>query len=197
MLLWLFSTALATPDIRLAPEAPKVREQYRQFQRGQGKTGELACHDFAEGLVFCFRQRSGDTLRYLEQADLEGLGLSLEQVSAVSKEAASEHVKPDRYTREEIETLGFYWRSSVMDGWDAAGFLYPDKLKAMVGGIPLVAIPQQGVFLFWAQGNHALNKAVASGVKEIYLSSSHPVSPFVYRYSKGKWEVWGEAIPKN
>jgi len=200
MILWLLSSiALAYPEIRLAPASTRVVEDYRAYKEKKGSfTSDLACTEFAEGMLMCFRYVDAQKLPYVLESDLERWDATLEQLQVSATDKSVQYVNKDRYTFQTVENVkGGYWASASKDGWDAAALLHPERLKQMLGAEPLVAMPQAGMLLFWGQGNPPLNKAVAIGVKEVYNQASRPISPYIYQWSQGKWVVWGQAVERT
>jgi hypothetical protein len=199
MLWYLIGTAFAYPEIRLAPSSIRVVEDYQIYKKEKGKfTSDLACEKFAEGLMMCFRYVKKENLPYVLENDLKKWDATTEQLLISASDSSAEYVTKERYTMQEIDNVpGGYWASARKDGWDSAALLHPKRLELLLGAKPLVAVPQSGMFLFWREDNPQLNKAVAVGVKEIYNQSSHPVSPYIYHWSQGKWLVWGEAVEQK
>ena len=200
VVIWLLlGTALALPDVRLAPSSSRVVEDYRTYKKNKGQyTSDLACAEFAEGLLMCFRYADGERLQYVLQSDVQRWETTTEQLIKETRLASIDQVHKDRFVFQDVENVtGGFWGSAQKDGWEAAGLLHPDRLEQMLGGKVLIAVPQSGTFLFWKDGNPQLNKAVAVGVKEVYNQASHPVSPFVYQWRQEKWVVWGQAVEKK
>jgi hypothetical protein len=199
MLLLLIGIAFGYPEIRPAPSHSKWTQTYRKRKEKKGTyTSDVACEEFAEGISLCYRYVKGEYLPYVLQNDLQRWDATLEQLRISSRDTSAKFVTKDRYSYQRIPNVsGGYWASSQKDGWDSAGLLHPEKLEALLGAKPLVAVPQAGMFLFWPESNPQLSKAVAIGVKEIYNQASIPVSPYVYHWSQGKWIVWGEAVERT
>ena len=194
--MWWLSLAFAYPEIRMAPSSPTLPKQYQEYIESKGeKYSPLSCTDFAEGMLLCFRYVDGEKLPYVQQQNLEQWDAKLEQIQTSAKDFAKQYVTSDRYTFQKIEGMdGGYWASAKKDGWDASGLFYPAQLQQMVGRKFLMAVPQAGMFLFWGQGNPAIDRVIAIGVKEIYKEAKQPVSPYIYEWGGEKWDVWGEAV---
>ena len=200
-MLWsLIGLALGYPEIRLAPSSIRVVEDYRSYKKSKGTyQSDLACEQFAEGLMMCFRYVNKEKLPYVLESNMKEWNAKTEQLLISARDSSIEHVTKERYTLQKVDDVpGGYWASARKDGWDSAALLHPERLEMLLGAKPLVAMPQSGMFLFWREDNPQLNKAVAIGVKEIYNQASHPVSPYIYHWSQGRWLVWGEAVePKK
>ena len=198
--MWLLiGTALAYPEIRLAPGSGTVVEEYRSFMQSQERyKSDLACENFAEGLSMCFRYVHKGKLPYVLESDLKRWDATLMQLTISVTDKSVSYVNKERYTFQQVDDVnGGYWASARKDGWDEAALLHPERLQQLLGSKPLVAVPQAGMFLFWPQGSPQLNRAVTVGVKEIYQQSDQPVSPYVYRWNGDRWVVWGEAVKRK
>ena len=121
--------------------------------------------------------------------------------STISKEVleyklrsdTADHVTVERYQKNDGKG-GVYWATGMMDGFDAAGWLHPQKLEQIAGGPVLVAQPRRGMFCFWLKSNGDVHKNMAVGIKEVYISSKEPISSKVYYWTGDDWMVWGEAV---
>ena len=188
LLVFLFSTAFAKPDIRIAVATNEAV---------QGTAKELVCSSISEELSICFRYFTDGKLRYADKKDLLRWGVSSGELHSEIKKESLQRVNAARYTFHEIPDMkGMgYWVSDAFDGWDVAALLHPRRLLALLGKNALVRIPEDGIFVFWEKGNPVLSKIMAVGIKEMYTNSKFPVSPLVYHSHEGQWQAWGEAVP--
>lgn len=192
MSLFALLLAAATPE-RVDPglEPADVVEQYRAWATSQKRTGpraELVCQPFAEGLKLCFSHATAKGRAYYTAADgLDAAALFARGVGTQTEALA-------RLERTPVE--GFaqsYWLSSRGDGRDHVPVLFPEDLRALVGGDVVIAAPVHGVLLAWLPGDLDFDKAVAVGVKQMYETLPDPVSPLLYRWDGKLWRTWGEA----
>lgn len=161
-----------------------------------GLAAEPACRSVGDGLALCLVIREGAGGRRLSLADLAGWGLTLfeaERAARASAELAWEAHPAEVSSVEGMK--GRYWLRMEGDGADGAAPLLPERLATAAGGSPVVAFPQHGVVLFWLPGDADFDRVMAVGVKRMAEAAAEPVSGRVYRWSGGRWEVWGEARP--
>lgn len=192
------AVALAATEVRPVAEPVDVVSAFRAEAAALGRKGdaaELACRDLAEQLMLCFV--AGDERRYVTRAELVAWGEDLAAVEARAKVAALAGFNADRPAMMAVDGLsGRYWLSAEGDGLDAAALLYPERLAAIVGGEPVVAVPAAGVLLMWVPGDKDLDKVMAVGVRQMHDASEHPVSSRIYRWNGQKWVVWGQAVER-
>ena len=176
----------ADPGISLRAAALSA-EQYTS------QSESIRCIEWTEEVVLCpltvhesqikfskFSDISDEVLRYKLKMDLEP------------------YVTKERYTTIKTGEEGsVYWATGFMDGFDAAGWLFPRKLEQIAGGPVLVAQPSRGMFCFWLKSDGAVHKNMAVGIKEAFKTSKNPVSSKVYQWDGRKWLVWGEAVPSS
>lgn len=154
-----------------------------------------ACRLLAEDLSLCFVKGKGDELDYVTADDLKAWGLDLAAVEALARDASKAGFSPGRPAQASVEGMsGRYWVSSEADGLDAAGLLWPDRLAEIAGATPVVAVPAQGVLMFWVPGEDAMDKVLAVGARKIQAAAEQPVSRKIYRWDGARWAVWGEAV---
>lgn len=186
----------AAPEVRPVAQPTAVVERWRAEAREQGRKGdaaELACRDLAEQVLLCFVQAAD--LQPVTRADLKVWGEDLAAVEARARDAALAGLGPDRPAPQAVEGMtGRYWLSAEADGLDAAALLYPERLAAIVGAEPVVAVPQVGVLLMWAPGDADFDKVMAVGVRRMYEAAQQPISRRIYRWNGQGWVVWGEAV---
>jgi hypothetical protein len=193
--------SLAAVPAWVAPvvEPLDVVSQYREHAARSGRSGAeatLACRNFAEDLLLCFRWKDGAVTRRLTDADLRRLGVSLAEVekqATALSEAAMDASRLRARTVEGVE--GSYFVAEVGDGLDAAPFLAPEALERLVGPSPVLASPADGVVLAWVPGRSELDTVVAVGLRRAHDGADHPVSARAYQWDGGAWVVWGEAVP--
>ena len=114
------------------------------------------------------------------------------------KQSLNGAVVADRFVQQPIQgTNRVYWASGQMDGMDAAGWLFPEDLRAIVGSEVLVAQPMSGAFFVWSKEDMVANEKMAIAIKSLFLSADQPVSPYVYHWKDDEWIVWGEAVKKK
>lgn len=179
-------------------EPVDVVSQYRDHARSLGRSGAeatLACRNFAEDLLLCFRWKDGERVARLTDADLGRMGVQLPDVEAQATRLAELAVASGRLSQRTVpEVDGSYFVSEVGDGMDAAPFLAPLALERLLGAPPVLACPADGGVIAWVPGKAELDLVVAVGVQKAYESAAHPVSPRVYTWDGQGWVVWGEAV---
>ena len=193
------SVVSAAPELRLAAEGPKVQDDYDDHLRSQGKPARvLACTELAPELRLCLRKVRGTALPYAHQDELQEWKLTEASALQMIKDLSQRELLEKSYVRRVIEgtELEFFSRSKK-DGWDPVSLLHPQFLRSLIGGDFLVAIPEAGTFLCWKKGSAELNKIMAVGVREQYNASVHPVSPYLFEWEKGGWQVWGSAVKRS
>ena len=155
-----------------------------------GKRSSIHCVDWVEDFVLCPLTVSDNKIEFSQFS-----AISNEVLEYKLRTDTSKYVSSERYQKTTSEGKdGYYWATGAMDGFDAAGWLHPDKLEAIAGGPILAAQPKRGMFCFWLKSNGALHKNMAVGIKEVYMSSKEPISSKVYHWTGDKWMVWGEAV---
>jgi hypothetical protein len=179
-------------------EPADVVSQYRDHARSKGRSGAdatLACRNFAEELLLCFRWKDGERIARLTDADLTRMGVGLVEIEAQATRLSELAVTAARFTQRTVPDVeGSYFVSEVGDGMDAAPFLAPMALEQVLGARPVLACPADGGVIAWVPGQADLDKIVAVGVRKAHDSASHPVSPRVYVWDGAGWVVWGEAV---
>lgn len=189
--------AALPPPVQPSPEPADVESEYRAFAEEQGRSGdatELVCRALAEQVELCFTWMDGTTRRYVTRSQLAAWGEDPSTVAKRAMDAANQAWQGQRATPRTVEGMkGTYWVSARGDGLDGAGLLEHDRLVAIAGAEPVVAVPAHGTLLFWVPGDADFDKVMAVGVRRIYDASNHPVSPLIYRWQDGEWKVWGQA----
>lgn len=180
------------PDPGLEPD--DVAVQYRAWAAAQGVSGpaaELVCRPFATRAALCFSRPKGKGRTWWTQAD----GKDADALLAAGKGTAPEAL--DRL--EAVPVEGFtqvYWMAARGDGRDHTPVLFPEELRAKVGGDVVVGVPARGVLVAWRPGQDlGFDKAVAVGVRRMYDTLPDAVSPLLYRWDGKAWTVWGQAVP--
>ena len=152
------------------------------------QTDAIHCIDWVEDFVLCPLTVSNNKIEYSKFSTISNEVLEYKMTADTAA-----YVTADRYQKSnEKETS--YWATGMMDGFDAAGWLHPQKLQEIAGGPVLVAQPIRGMFCFWLKSDGDLHKNMAVGIKEVYNSSNEPISSKVYYWTGDKWMVWGEAV---
>ena len=148
----------------------------------------IHCIDWVEDFVLCPLTVSNNNIEYSKFSTISNEVLEYKlRVDSAAYVTASRYQK----SNEQDES---YWATGMMDGFDAAGWLHPEKLQEIAGGPVLVAQPRRGMFCFWLKSDGDLHKNMAVGIKEVYNSSNEPISSKVYYWTGNKWMVWGEAV---
>ena len=150
----------------------------------------IHCVDWLDDFVLCPLTVSKNKIEYTNFATI-----SNEVLEYKMRADSADVVVANRYEIKSGDGKdGAYWASGLMDGYDAAGWLHPQKLEEIAGGPVLVAQPRRGMFCFWLKSNGDRHKNMAVGIKEVYNSSKEPISSKVYYWTGDKWMVWGEAV---
>ena len=163
--------------------------------RSAGATGDAAipaCRRMAPGLLVCVSSVE-DPQRVVMMQELTAAGSSLDAALAAARAQLEPAwaAKPARTFRVEgVE--GRYFVRSAGDGFDAAALLRPELLAQLVSAEPVVAVPEDGTFVWWVPGDADFDKMVAVGVRRMTEASAAPVSAQIYRYTGTEWSVWGE-----
>ena len=182
LLLWL-SVAVASTPIGAVMEPADVVDQYRLHAREQGRSGpdaELVCQPTIETLQICATIIEGNGWRYASMADpgVEKPTAMLDEHGFVAKDA---------------EGVGRYWAREKADGKEGMIYVQPGLLSELSPIGVVVAWPVPGVVIAWVPGNPSLDQLLSVGVRKMFESSNHPISPVIYRYLNKEWQVWGEA----
>ena len=202
-MLWLWASTIlcwAEPTFRLAPMSTDAVAAQREKAKESGDLqASWACHVFVEKIDFCFiLDTSEENMPYVTEGMLQDLQLTKSNLWDWMEKNGQSYVNVTRYSQEKVDGVdGYYFASTYLDGRDALGWFYPEKLQKMVGGEVLAAQPDRGVFLFWNHQMPELTRAVTIGVKEVYKQAAHPISPYVYIWNGQSWQVWGEAVEKE
>lgn len=187
--------AWAAPAPRPDPglEPVDVEAQYRAWASANGVVGpaaELVCQPFAEAAKLCFSRPKGKGRAWWTQAD----GKDAAALLAAGKGKPAEAI--GRLEPQQVEGYTLrYWVAAKGDGRDHTAVLFPEELRAKVGGDFVVAAPARGVLVVWRPGEDmTFDKVVAVGVRRMYDTLPDPVSPLVYKWDGSVWKVWGQAI---
>ena len=125
--------------------------------------------------------------------ELSSVGMTLDGALA----SARDHLEA-AWTAKPAQTFrvagieGRYFVRSEGDGFDAAALLRPALLAQLASAEPVVAVPEDGTFLWWVPGDADFDKMVAVGVRRMMEASTRSVSPRIYRHNGTEWTVWGE-----
>lgn len=180
------------PSLRLAA-FPSVVEDTRSAEaRAAGAVGDgalPACQLVATGVSVCV-VTVAEPARVLMEADLAALGTSRAAVFDAAKAgvvAAFQASPPEKMTVEGIE--GQYWTHAGDLGFEAAAWLVPSVLgtDALV-----MAMPVDGLLLWWTPGNADFDKVLAVGVKRMVEAAEAPISAAIFAPDGEGWRVWGE-----
>jgi hypothetical protein len=194
--LWLFSLlASAEPPGRVLPtvEAATVPALYAEYAAARGDQGaarELACEPLVGDVWLCFKVEVDGKRRYVTQADL---ALWATDTSGLRTQAAGVHGESSLLKAQTLDTGEVWWEAKGPDA--AAVLLHPEWLSA-VGANPVVAVPAKGVVVAWDAGDADLDKIMAVGVRQMFETLEHPVTPVVFRWSGTHWVRWGQATPQ-
>lgn len=195
-LLWLFSLlAAAQAPGRVLPsiEAASVPELYSEYAAARGDQGaarQLACEPLVDTVWLCFKVEVDGKRRYVTQADLAAWSTD---TAGLRTQAGSAHGPDTLLQKQTLDTGEVWWEAR---GPDAAAVLLHPEWLAGVGATPVVAVPAKGVVVAWNAGDADLDKIMAVGVRQMFDSLEHPVSPVVFRWSGSAWVRWGQATPQ-
>lgn len=154
------------------------------------KRDSMRCIEWTDELVLCPLAVNNSKIEFSTFGDI-----SDEVLKYKLKMDLEPRVTQERYAVYKTNSVdGAYWATGALDGFDAAGWLFPRKLEEIAGGPVLVAQPSRGMFCFWLKSDSSVHKNMAVGIKEAYQSSKDPVSSKVYHWDGRKWLVWGEAV---
>ena len=188
MFLWSLLSGL-TP-LATADEGVSLRVSALSATSYSSQRSSIHCVNWVEDFVLCPLTVSNNQIEFSNFSTL-----SDEVLEYKLRTDTSEFVVHERYQKNSSEGKdGYYWATGKIDGFDAAGWLHPEKLEEIAGGPVLVAQPKRGMFCFWLKSNGELHKNMAVGIKEVYMSSKEPISSKVYYWTGDKWMVWGEAM---
>ena len=177
-------------SLAIADEGVSLRVSALSKDGYAAQTSSIHCVDWTEDFVLCPLTVSNGKIEYSKFSTI-----SDEVLEYKMRSDSTEHVTAARFQKKSSEGKdGVYWATGLMDGFDAAGWLHPQKLAEIAGGPVLVAQPRRGMFCFWLKSNGDLHKNMAVGIKEVYISSKEPISSKIYYWTGDKWMVWGEAV---
>ena len=159
-----------------------------QQRRTHNNATSIHCVDWVEDFVLCPLTVSNNQIDYSNFSTI-----SKEVLEYKLRSDTADHVTVERYQKNDGKG-GVYWATGMMDGFDAAGWLHPQKLEQIAGGPVLVAQPRRGMFCFWLKSNGDAHKNMAVGIKEVYISSKEPISSKVYYWTGDDWMVWGRRL---
>ena len=188
--MFLSSVLFALLPLADAEEAVSLRVSALSAKSYSGQRNSIHCVNWVEDFVLCPLTVSDNKIEFSNFSSL-----SDEVLKYKLRSDTKATVVPERYQHGSSEgEVGKYWATGEMDGFDAAGWLHPEKLEEIAGGPILAAQPKRGMFCFWLKSNGELHKNMAVGIKEVYKSSKEPISSKVYYWTGDKWMVWGEAV---
>ncbi|MEL6342840.1 MAG: hypothetical protein AAFV53_06885 [Myxococcota bacterium] len=168
--------AAACAALRLRP-TPAPREGY-------------ACQALADGLALCLMCGSAP----ITDDQLRSWGVTASDARTAAAAATAAVLTDQRPLRVEIPDMDgrAYFVSQHGDGLDAAALLHPERLAALLGQDPVIAVPAHDTLIAWVPGDSELDKVVAVGVKRAHEAAVHPVSEKLYQFKDGEWIVWGQ-----
>ena len=174
-------------------ESSGVRISALSLSTYQAKQDSVHCADWNDEFVLCPLKIVGNGLEFTNMTQITS-NLLLDQMRRQSVDS----VTTTRFSFQGMEGSDQgYWATGAQDGFDAAGWLHPQKLERIAGGPVMAAQPSRGTFCFWSKLSTDIHKNMAVGIKETYNSSGNPVSPKIYQWDGEQWTVWGEAIPST
>lgn len=189
-MMYIWSLLLGVIPLAAADEGVSLRVSALSTASYARQRTSIHCVDWVEDFVLCPLTVSDNKIEFSQFSTISNEVLEYKLRTDTSK-----YVSSERYQKTTSEGKdGYYWATGVMDGFDAAGWLHPEKLEAIAGGPILAAQPKRGMFCFWLKSNGELHKNMAVGIKEVYMSSKEPISSKVYYWTGDKWMVWGEAV---
>jgi|GEM_PF-5278817 len=172
-------------------EPSSIRISALPMSTYQAKQDSVYCADWNDEFVLCPLKVVGNGLEFTNMTKVTS-SLLLDQMRRQSIDS----VVKTRFSFQSMDgSEQGYWATGVQDGFDAAGWLHPQKLERIAGGPVMAAQPSRGTFCFWSKLSTDIHKNMAVGIKETYQSSSSPVSPKIYQWDGEQWTVWGEAVP--
>ena len=185
LLLPLWLTLSVPPAPAGGPFCPKL-----QLRATSAPRDGYACSPVADGLAVCYLCDD----RPIATAQLSRAGYDLARLEAEARTQAAAALGPARPVRIDIEDMpgSHYWVSADGDGLDVAALLLPARLQTLLGPAPVVAVPGEGTLLAWIPGDNDTDTVIAVGVRRMHDQARRPVSPRVYQYRDGAWQVWGE-----
>ncbi|HCH61900.1 MAG: hypothetical protein CL927_20010 [Deltaproteobacteria bacterium] len=157
-----------------------------------GNAAVPACRRMAPELLLCVQSPYAPG-RVAMMAEVVAAGQSLDGAFATARdqvEAAWARVPARTFSVDGI--AGQYYVRSGGDGFDAAALLRPELLARLAGGVPVVAVPEDGTVVWWVPGHADFDKMVAVGVRRMAEASSAPVSSRIYQHTGTKWSTWAE-----
>ena len=179
----------ATPLV-FADEEKTLRVSALSATSYSSQRTSIHCLNWVEDFVLCPLTVSDNKIEYSNFSTI-----SDEVLEYKLRSDTSAYVSSERYQKTSSEGKdGYYWATGEMDGFDASGWLHPQRLEEIAGGPILAAQPKRGMFCFWLKSNGELHKNMAVGIKEVYMSSKEPISSKIYYWTGDKWLVWGEAV---
>jgi hypothetical protein len=173
---------------------PDLPSQFSERALENGLVGDsiaMACQILAEGVPLCFRVEVDGMRNWFSLAQAQTWGFSLETLAqAVDLDQSS-----NPFVEKKVPHGGHWWQVEAKDGRESLVFLNPGWLEP-VGDLAVVAAPAAGVVIAWQSGDSDNDKIMAVGVRALFDQADAPVSPKIFRHTKGAWTVWGELVPE-
>ena len=159
-------------------------------EQGQESEPNLFTRPFVEGLIVVYAEDTPSNIRYVGREDIEGTGVDLEEVAALSIDNLVQRL-PQIETHGGdglyMVTAGGIYEPSLLlidDMWNADNF--------EVRGEIVVGVPARDVLLVTgAEDAGNLEKLVALG-EEIYAESPYRLTTNLYVWRDGAWHLYSE-----
>ncbi|MEE2752260.1 MAG: hypothetical protein VX519_12580 [Myxococcota bacterium] len=185
------------PTVVLATAAPPgIEALWQETARLEGTSGpaaELACRPLVEDLPLCFRVEEEGRRRWVTRADLQGWGLTVEDL----ERKASETLTTNPFQQRTVSGgEGQWWAVDTPAGREGTVLLHPEWLKT-VGPNPVLAIPGRDTFFAWNLGDAELDKIMAVGIRKANEQSHIPVTTRILGLDGQRWVVRGDLKSAN
>ena len=189
-----------TPKVSVTAEPIEVVTLYQEAATEAGLEGTArlpACRKWSAEFFMCFMVEESGHRRMVHLGDLAVWSMTIAELEALARLNGRAVLEPDRARKVQVEGLtGAYWVFDRGDGYDASILFYASELEALLGGAPVLAVPQRGLVIAWVPGNLELDQVVGVGVKRIHEQSEQPISPVIVHWNEERWVRWGEARAK-
>jgi hypothetical protein len=196
---WALTASGAVPEgVRPVTVPEEMPARFEVSAASMGLAGAtLPCVKVApEAVVLCFRVREGETQRWVDSRDLAAWGTDLPGLVEAVRARAPAQLAGSGAMRAVAGMDAEYWLGAEGTGWESAVWLVPGWFEARLATARLlVAAPSLDVMVAWAGGHPELDRIMAVGVHEMHGKQAHPVSPWVFRWEEGAWQVYGRAVP--
>ena len=163
-----------------------LEETRRSVKAKTGKdTLDNVYEDFNDGLVICYAEDAGQSLRYFTNKALEAAGIPRSGLRALAV-ANLRRIVP----KYEIERLLAVSRITASEGYDASLLLFDDLwagLAAKNGDI-VVAIPTREVLLFTPLADSEGMAKIGDYAAKLRASSAYALTDRLFLYRDGRFE---------